>query len=360
MKFFNLCLITAVCFSNAFAGECAKLKDQVVGKNTINLYLSCIPSTLKCLKLNDQERKGVSIDESTRVPLNVVSASLSKNIISVELDKISSCWFEKITEGSIGKNVAIVVKDTVLTNPVVQAKISGGQFQISTSETFTEAQNLDICTNIFQKCQIVADAPADNKKTSPFNMMTATPKAKDYARLNKKFKNQMESLNWVSNKDKITIYPDESFAKGTEYILSTISAGVDIGKKLLFAEQAFDYKNKKFIYKNQYIKINNYGWIKREDLFPQNVLQDVNKILKFLDSYEIQKKCPKEFMAILTNSTKSDKPEMLTEMLMLQEIFYRSHTVSLCALLGESNCYLEIKNIANKYNQKTCSELFAK
>ncbi|NOT80791.1 MAG: hypothetical protein HOP07_17535 [Bacteriovoracaceae bacterium] len=358
MKFLYLFLIAAVNFSNVYASECEKLKDQVIGNNSVYLYLSCIPSSLKCIKLNDLERKAVSVDESTKVPLNVVSASLTKNVISVNLDKNSSCWFEKITEGSIGKNLAIVVKDTVLTNPVVQSKISGGQFQIMTGETSTEAQNLELCSNIFQKCQIVPEVLVDNKKTSHFNLIT--PNLKDYARLNNRYKNQMESFYWLSNKDKIKVYSDESFTKGTEYTLPTFTSGIDIGKKFFFAEQSFDYKNKEFIYKNQYIKTNNYGWIKREDLFPQNVLQDVKEtILKFLDSYEIQKKCPKEFMAILTNSTKSDKSEILTETLMIQDALYRSHTVSLCALLGESNCYLEIKNIANKYHQKTCSELFA-
>lgn len=358
MKFLYLFLIAAVNFSNVYASECEKLKDQVIGNNSVYLYLSCIPSTLKCIKLNDLDRKAVSVDESTKVPLNVVSASLTKNIISVNLDENSGCWFEKITEGSIGKNLAIVVKDTVLTNLVVQSKISGGQFQIMTGETSTEAQNLDLCSNIFQKCQIVPEVPADNKKTPHFNLIT--PNSKEYARLNKRFKNQMESFYWLSNKDKIMTYPDESFTKGTEYILPTYSAGNDVGKKFFFPEQSFDFKNKKFIYKNQYIKTNNYGWIKREDLFPQNVLQNVKETtLKFLDSYEIQKKCPNEFMAVLSNSTKSDKSEILTEMLMLQDALYRSHTVSLCALLGESNCYLEIKNIANKYYQKTCSELFA-
>lgn len=358
MKFLYLCLIAAVNFSNAYASECAKLKDQVNEKNTVYLYLSCNPSTLKCLKLNDLERKAVSVDESTKVPLNVVSASLTKNYISVDLDKNSGCWFEKITEESIGKNLAIVVKDTVLANPVVQAKISGAQFQISTSEISTEAQNLELCSNIFQKCQIVPEVPADNKKTSHFNLIT--PNSKDYARLNKRFKNQMESLYWLSNKDKIKMYSDDSFTIGTEFTLPTFSAGDDKGKKFFFAEQSFDYKNKKFIYKNQYIKTNNYGWIKREDLFPQNILQNVKETtLKFLDSFEIQKKCPKEFMAVFTNSTKSDKSEILTEILMLQDSLYRNHTVSLCALLGESNCYLEIKNIANKYHQKNCSEIFA-
>ena len=129
MKF--LILILSLTTSSIFAEECKKQKET---KNSVSIYLNCEKDAEDCLKLNDLDRKTLKLKESSKLILNVVMATLSKNDITMTLDKNSSCWIEKITSENIGKQLALVVKDIVLINPTIQGKISGFDIQVSTKE----------------------------------------------------------------------------------------------------------------------------------------------------------------------------------------------------------------------------------
>lgn len=62
--------------------------------------------------------------------------------IFLEFDDEGAALFEAITERNIGKQVAIYVNDEIISAPVVNERISGGQAQISGQFTIKDAQRL--------------------------------------------------------------------------------------------------------------------------------------------------------------------------------------------------------------------------
>ena len=63
-------------------------------------------------------------------------------IISLQFNEEGARLFEEITARNIGKQVAISIDNVIISAPVVQEKITGGQAQISGNFTLQEAQEL--------------------------------------------------------------------------------------------------------------------------------------------------------------------------------------------------------------------------
>jgi preprotein translocase subunit SecD len=77
----------------------------------------------------------------------VFDQSTGKPSISIEFTKEGGDKFEKITEESVGKQVAIVLDNSVISSPTVQEKISGGSAQITGTFTLEEAKQLAVQLN---------------------------------------------------------------------------------------------------------------------------------------------------------------------------------------------------------------------
>jgi protein-export membrane protein SecD len=77
------------------------------------------------------KRANLVFDQSTRKPL-----------VSLEFNDEGSKIFEQVTGNNIGKELAIFLDGELISNPVIQQKISGGQAQINGSFTAQEARDL--------------------------------------------------------------------------------------------------------------------------------------------------------------------------------------------------------------------------
>lgn len=84
----------------------------------------------------DLERASVSFDQTTGKP-----------VVALQFTKEGGVKFEKITEKNIGKAVAILLDTEIISAPIVQEKISGGNAQISGNFTIKEAKKLVIQLN---------------------------------------------------------------------------------------------------------------------------------------------------------------------------------------------------------------------
>lgn len=347
MKF--LILILSLTSFSLFAEECKKQKET---KSSVSVYLNCEKDADDCLKLNDLERKTVKLKESSKLILNVVTATLSKDDITMTLDKNSTCWFEKITGENSGKQLALVVKGTVLINPTIQGKISGAEIQVSTKEG-SQAQNLELCKNIFEGCIIAQEKAAEPKKAAnSLANMESIPNDKDYLELNKKYKDVMESIVWVTNKEKLEVYNDALKQVNLHNPL-VFSEGKMKGKKWFFGYQAYDYKDKKFISKKGFIKIDDHGWMKRSELFPQSIVNyKKEQSPQMIGSYLLFQKCPKEFVEIINKASQTKTKEELPELLMMQEKAYRSYYVANCAINGDKGCENEVAEMKRNMIKK--------
>ncbi|MEN9921338.1 MAG: hypothetical protein RLZZ517_316 [Candidatus Parcubacteria bacterium] len=81
------------------------------------------------------KRANLVFDQATRKPL-----------VSLEFNDEGSKIFEQVTGNNIGKELAIFLDGELISNPVIQQKISGGQAQIN--GTFTAAEARDLVNNL--------------------------------------------------------------------------------------------------------------------------------------------------------------------------------------------------------------------
>lgn len=97
-------------------------------------------------------------DSATLAPTDLTGADLKeanvvfgqtsgKPSVSIQFTDEGSKKFEKLTEKNVGKPLAIIIDEAVISAPVVQEKISGGAAQISGDFSLDAAKNLSIQLN---------------------------------------------------------------------------------------------------------------------------------------------------------------------------------------------------------------------
>lgn len=79
----------------------------------------------------DLKRANLIFNPTTREPM-----------VSIEFNSEGSSIFEKVTEENIGQELAIFLDGNLISNPIIQQKISGGTAQINGNFTAEEARNL--------------------------------------------------------------------------------------------------------------------------------------------------------------------------------------------------------------------------
>lgn len=105
----------------------------------------------------------VQLPESTEsaefmIPTDLTGADLAESSVafdktggqpsvSITFTKEGGEKFAKITEENVGKRVAIILDNQIISSPVVQEKITGGQAQITGNFTLDEAKKLSIQLN---------------------------------------------------------------------------------------------------------------------------------------------------------------------------------------------------------------------
>jgi preprotein translocase subunit SecD len=70
--------------------------------------------------------------------------NLGRSVVTLEFDKEGAGKFDQATAANVGRQIAIVLDGKVISAPVVQERISGGNAQISGNFTTAEAQRLAI------------------------------------------------------------------------------------------------------------------------------------------------------------------------------------------------------------------------
>lgn len=358
MKYFILASILSIYHATTYALECPKQPSH--SKNTMELYLNCEKSSPECLKLNDQDRKTINLIENSKFKLTITDAYVQEDVINITMDKNSSCWFEKITDENIGKKIAVVIKDTVVSNPTIYAKISTNIFQISPEKNSSTATTLELCKTIFAKC-------SERKKEVPpprqdgLTDLSYLPSAKKFAELRNKYPQIKGSIMWVTEKDTIEIYDEKTFKKISNFNPPTISSGKDAGKKMFFASQEFDFEKKQFVTINDFIKLIGYGWVKRTDILPLSILR-YNKAqsAKIYETDYASKKCPKEFMEQINLFVKANKDLTAKEMVNMKEMSARENYIVSCSIKSERECENDFAAIEAKVNKESCSKIFGK
>lgn len=119
-----------------------KTASSVIGK-VAQLVFAEVPEatdsgTLALTDLTgaDLERASVAFDQTTGKPT-----------VALKFTKEGGDKFEKITEKNVGKQVAIILDEALVSAPVVQEKISGGTAQISGNFSLEEARQLVVQLN---------------------------------------------------------------------------------------------------------------------------------------------------------------------------------------------------------------------
>jgi len=103
-------------------------------------------------------RVGEATPSATLVPTDLTGADLAqssvvfdrntgKPAVSISFTQAGATKFEKITAENVGKKVAILLDNEMVSAPVVQEKITGGQAQITGNFSLDEAKNLSIQLN---------------------------------------------------------------------------------------------------------------------------------------------------------------------------------------------------------------------
>lgn len=114
---------------------------------------------------------------------SVVDANAPYGItINVKLDQEGRERFAAVTKQSIGKKILIIVGARLMSAPVVQSEIPGGELQITGGFTYEEAKVL--ATALRQKKQISSVEPGDDVKKAISNLDDALV-GRDYATLDK-------------------------------------------------------------------------------------------------------------------------------------------------------------------------------
>lgn len=114
---------------------------------------------------------------------SVVDAAAPYGVtINVKLDPEGRERFAKATKQSIGKKILIIVGARLLSAPVVQSEIPGGELQITGGFTYEEAKAL--ATALRQQQQISSVEPGDDVKKAISKLDNALVR-RDYATLDK-------------------------------------------------------------------------------------------------------------------------------------------------------------------------------
>ncbi len=114
---------------------------------------------------------------------SVVDAAAPYGVtINVKLNEEGRERFAAATKQSIGKKILIIVGARLMSAPVVQSEIPGGELQITGGFTYEEAKKL--ATALRQKHQISGVEPADDVKEAISKLDDALVR-RDYATLNK-------------------------------------------------------------------------------------------------------------------------------------------------------------------------------
>lgn len=139
------------------------------GKDRIVVELPGVKDTKQAVDLIGKTAQlifaGVQLPESTEgaeyaamIPTDLTGADLAESSVafdetggqpsvSITFTKEGGEKFAKITEENVGKKVAIILDNQIISAPVVQEKITGGQAQITGSFTLDEAKKLSIQLN---------------------------------------------------------------------------------------------------------------------------------------------------------------------------------------------------------------------
>jgi hypothetical protein len=336
--FKQLVLFLSVGFSSTVLAQDCGPKPQAT-KNFTTAYLECSEKQTNCLELKDDKGVVGKLDESSKLILKITSATVKKDIISFEFDKNSSCWFEKITGENVGKRLALVSRDTILTFPTIQAKISGGKVQISNDD----ATDLNLCKAIFEGCTLNSIPEPKPAKGGFIDKMT-NPPVVNLKEINSRYGEVMESAYWVTDKVEITVYKNRDLKDGA---VDKIPLMGEKKVPFFYGQQEYDKKTNKFIFTKDAILIQDYGWVKRAELAPYNVLGIDKNEKKVLLGYYVMKKCE----AIIK---KSMGEKFYNENLNDIYIYYRNSEVGLCATLGEGSCRSIITDMKNEASKQSC------
>lgn len=112
------------------AGQVTTVEDQMV---TRILFFSLEPTGWKDTDLNGRRFRSaaVSFDQITNVP-----------VVQIQFDDEGGKLFQQLTKRNVGKRIAIFVGGELVSAPVVNGEIIGGNAIITGSRTVEEAQNL--------------------------------------------------------------------------------------------------------------------------------------------------------------------------------------------------------------------------
>lgn len=125
-----------------------KQAEAIIGKT----------AQLTFMKVVETPAEKNATPSSTLVPTDLTGADLAessvvfdrntgKPAVSLNFTQAGADKFEKITAENVGKKVAIVLDNDVVSAPVVQEKITGGQAQITGNFSLDEAKNLSVQLN---------------------------------------------------------------------------------------------------------------------------------------------------------------------------------------------------------------------
>lgn len=137
------------------------------GKDRIVVELPGVKDTKQAVDLIGKTAQlvfaTVQLPESTEsaefmIPTDLTGADLAESSVafdktggqpsvSITFTKEGGEKFAKITEENVGKRVAIILDNQIISSPVVQEKITGGQAQITGNFTLDEAKKLSIQLN---------------------------------------------------------------------------------------------------------------------------------------------------------------------------------------------------------------------
>ena len=146
----NRILLQAPGFSNPeelryAVGKTAKLTFHIVANNSKDLN-NFDALNIKILKDNSGEEynvlKKIELDGASINNAFAISGKNNQPVVTFSLDKNGTEKFSKLSGTNIGKRLAVVIDDIVMTAPVIREVINGGAVEISGSFSFMEAKNL--------------------------------------------------------------------------------------------------------------------------------------------------------------------------------------------------------------------------
>ncbi len=101
------------------------------------------PETRRVIKVPYLIKKRTLLTEANLTDARIaIDPLLNEPYISIDFDKKGAKIFERITEENIKKRLAIVIDKKVLSAPIIQEKITGGQVRIAGNFTTEEANAL--------------------------------------------------------------------------------------------------------------------------------------------------------------------------------------------------------------------------